>query len=116
MEINEQIINDELPKIVKNFNIENFNKYLLTDKQEFLIKIAKIAAKCLNCKIESNKFLFVSAKEINSGGASFSFYENLIRLNKDLLTNKIDNIELSILIDNAVHETVHFCQKQKELF
>ena len=116
MEIDEKIITDEFPKISKNFETKKFNKLSILDKENLLLDLAKITANCLHSKINIDNILFVDEKEIGIGAASFSFHENLIRINKDVFKNEINVVALSFLMDYVTHETVHFCQKQNGIF
>ena len=116
MEIDEKIITDEFSKISKNFETKKFNKLSILDKEKLLLDLAKITANCLHSKINIDSILFVDEKEIGIGAASFSFHENLIRINKDIFKNEIDVVTLSFLMDYVTHETVHFCQKQNGIF
>ncbi len=116
MEINNKIIVNEFPKISEGFKLEYFNNLSITDKKELLLNLSKITANCLGGEINSNNISFVDKEEIEIGGASFSFNENLIRINKGLLNEKLNFNNFSILLEYIVHETVHFCQKQKGVF
>ncbi len=116
MIINKNVLINEFSKISKNFELTYFNSLSIDDKKELLLNLAKITANCLNSIIDVNNILFVNKNDIGIGGASFSFNENLIRIDKGLIENKIDSINFLRLLDNVIHETVHYSQKQNKLF
>lgn len=116
MEIDNKFIISEFLKISKYFNTNNFNVLSNIEKENLLLTLSKITANCLHSTIDTNNLTFVKENEIGIGGASFSYNENLIRINKNLFENKIDATALAYLMDYVIHETIHYCQKQNGLF
>ena len=114
MKLDKNTLNEEFSKISTKFNPIFFKTLTLKEKKELFITLSEITANAFDVKLDKNKILFVSAKEIGIGNASFNFHDNTIRINENLMKDKFNIYNFTSLIDSVVHETVHYCQKQRK--
>ena len=116
MIINKCYLDENLPNIIKNFEVQNFNKLSIENKKELINELSKLVCNTLNTKIDINNISFINKTELNSAGALFRFYKNDILLNIDFLNKKLNELAIACLVDNVIHETIHYCQKQNDLY
>ena len=116
MEINETLFNDKMINVFKKFESINFNTLTQSKKEELVINLMKITANCLDINSFPDKVVFTDSKELGMRGALFDCNKNIILLNKELFNKRFNPSDIAMLIDNAIHETVHFCQNESKIF
>ena len=116
MKINEALFNNKMIDILKKFEPTNFNILTQTQKEELVLNLMKITANCLNVSSSPNQVIFKDSKELGMCGALFNCDKNIIFLNKELFNKNFNFSNIAMLIDNVIHETVHFCQNESGLF
>lgn len=116
MNIDKNILNKYLPNIITQFETENFNLLSIENKKKLINDLSSIICTSLNTKFNVDTISFVEKEKIEPNNAAFRFYENDILLNQDLLKENLDIFSIACLVNNTIHETIHYCQKQNNLY
>lgn len=106
-------INEDLKKMIIKFLPDNFNKLSENNKKSLIHQICNYICKELNCTIDISNIIFNDNIEKN---AYFSFHDDKILLNKSIITQNKDEFDFVGFLDNIIHETIHYCQKQNGLY
>ncbi len=116
MEIDKFVLNKNLDEIISNFTPLNFNKLSVDERKNSIKSLSNLVAASLNINIDTNKILFVEKEKLFGSGALFNFKNETLLFDKNILYNKLGNADLISALDNITHETIHYCQKQHNLF
>ena len=114
MKVDNKLLNTKLPGIIYKFEPKNFNHLSFEEKQNLSIEFANLIANIFNVK--NCNICFVGKEVLNNDGALFSFNDNKIYLNKEIFNRNVDTFDIAILLDNIIHETIHYCQKENLFF
>lgn len=115
MDINFDFLNKNLAKTIKNFVPKLYNNLTIEEKQNTICNFSKMICNCFNTKNTVNPIVFVNNHSFSSA-AAFSFYDNNILFKNSFLNNNLNGLSIVTMLDNIIHETVHFCQKENNLF
>ena len=116
MVINNTFLDDNLPDTLKHFITSKYNNLTPDKRKELILKLADTVCKSCNVAFSQNDVFFINNSFLSDTGALFDYNKNLIFLNEDFLNKNLKDYEMAIFLDHIIHESIHYCQKQKLLF